>query len=120
MVISAAVVIMFVHIAWAAGLLPLLSGPAKADEIDTKIENKLGPLRQEVAAQRVDIQGNTAYLKELVIKSVREDLYAKFIEYCKSTGETKQRVFDEITSLQERYKELTDGGRYNQPACEDL
>lgn len=104
----------------AIGLVPYIPGHAFADDlaaleevIDSKIEDALKP-----ANAKLDEQGR--YLKRLVSKDIRTDIYDKLTDYCNAPNGQKAGVREEIDNLQDEYKEATGGERYPEPRCDDI
>ena len=86
---------------------------AFAGDVDAKIEAALTPINAQLSTQ-------DSYLKRLVKKDIREELYALFIELCNAeTAAEGEKVRNEIADLQSEY-EILIGRKYAQPNCDEL
>lgn len=102
--------------------LPLVGRVAWADEVDRKIEQVVGPIRQDFAnlkreanaAQAVNQRIQRRILMNQLAQQLRD---LQRIRCADGQGEhTVDRLDDEITAAQDEYRELT-GERYPLPPC---
>lgn len=88
---------------------------AFAEDVDKKIETALKPVTAQLTL-------HDGYLKRLVKSDIRDDLYNKLEELCRSEdSEHKQEIRDEINDLQTEYKAITGSkDNYPLPSCGEL
>lgn len=117
--VSAMLVVSMVFMVWALGGVPKIQGLAFASDlqeveakIDVKIQQALVPVNEKLEA-------SDKYLKRLVSKDIRADIFEKLTSYCAATAGTKARLREELDTLQDEYEEAT-GNRYPEPRCEDV
>ncbi len=108
--------------AWALGAFSKLGATGVAlasdlEDVEKVVDEKITAAVSPIKAQLTTHDG---YLKRLVKKDIREELYEKFVKLCESEGgPEKQHLRDEIEELQTEYEDVNDS-KYPQPKCEDL
>ncbi len=97
-----------------------VSGFARADDVDMKIEKALEPVNSRLSA----IEDNQALhgigIKRLVKSDIAKDVHADKIAWCKAeTSQEKQRLRENLDDLQIEYEEVAGPGkRVTEPDCE--
>lgn len=88
-------------------------------QIDKKIEEALQPVLDKLDAQGTKLDAQDVYLKRLVSKDIRADIYEKLTAFCAAEQRQKARIRSELDELQVEFREAT-GERYPEPRCEDI
>ena len=97
-----------------------VSGFARADDVDLKIEKALEPVNLRLSA----IEDNQALhgigIKRLVKSDIAKDIHADKIAWCKAeTSQEKQRLRENLDDLQIEYEAAVGKGkRATEPDCE--
>jgi len=111
--VSMVIVALGVHVAWSCGWIPGVSGLARADEIDDKIDEKLEPVERKLD-ELTDLVKQS--LKSQYSESIRRAAAAR----CQvSDPSERRRINDTIERYQQDYESIA-RTRYPIPACEDL
>lgn len=119
-IISIAIMALFVHVAWACDWIPGVSGLARADEIDDKIDAKLEPVERKLDT----LTRQTTSLSELVKQSLKsqysEALRKAVAARCNAdSADERRRINDTIERYQQDYDSVA-GERYPLPGCGEL
>ena len=97
-----------------------VSGFARADDIDTKIEMALAPVNSRLLAIEESQVLQGVGIRRLVKSDIAKDIHADKIAWCRAnTSQEKQRLRARIDELQEEYEDAAGIGKHaTEPDCE--
>jgi len=118
--VSMVIVALVVHVAWSCGWIPGVSGLARADEIDDKIDEKLEPVERKLELLATETAGLSELVKQSLKSQYSESIRRAASARCQlSNPSERRRINDTIERYQQDYESIA-GTRYPIPACEDL
>lgn len=115
-------IIVAVHIAWACGLLaPMgLVGFVVADEVDTKVQAAVEPIRAQLGQITTQLSKQEAIQQRILMSQLAAQLRDLNRLRCSTSDQTmRTRMERDIEDAEQEYKALS-GERYPLPACKDL
>lgn len=115
-------IVVAVHIAWACGLLaPMgLTGFVFAQDVDSKIQSAVEPIRAQLGAITTQLATQEAIQKRILAGQLAAQARDLHRLKCATTDDyTRARMERDIEDAQQEYRTLT-GERYPLPACKDL
>lgn len=111
-----ALLFLYVFVGWQ---MLGITRPARADEVDKKIETAIQPIKQEMAEQRTILNDVSRQLTDSLAESKATEIRHLVSRRCKETDPTERnRTIREIDRKQGEYKRLR-GERYS-VSCEEV
>lgn len=111
-----------ISLLWAFGWLNGfgLTGFAKADEVDSKIQSAVEPIRAQLGQITVQLSRGEEVQKRILQGQIAAQLRDLNRLRCSTSDEhMRMRMERDIEDAEQEYKTLT-GERYPLPACKDL
>ena len=103
-----------------SGLVPGFPGVAFAEDIEHPVSAEAFSLVVEsVAALETKADASDKYLKRLVARDIRADIFEKLAAYCAADSAARRTLRQELDDLQDEHKEAT-GDAYPEKRCEDI
>ncbi len=99
-----------------------MSGFARADDVDQKIQKALQPVNLRLTSIETSQSTQGLYIVRLVKSDIAQDIHAEKRAWCRAdTSQEKQRLREKLDELHQEYEKVAGTGKYaTEPDCKDV
>lgn len=110
---------------WALGggtYVGLSEGFARADDTDKKINEAIGPMKEDIAELKTEQRRTSTQVESILRLNLETRLRDLQRQYCNAEPNTPNRrlVDQNIRDTQYQYRRVNEGKSYDMPNCSDI